>query len=112
MENARAFPSASVSGGSTQVISANWPALNTNPEWFCEFKRHCALCDFAPAIQGQNLGGRVCCGRHSCLLVSRFGPALRLKSSVASTLLNDPASAATLSACSFLSPCRDRDPDL
>ena len=31
MENARAFPSASVSGGSIQVISANWPALNSNP---------------------------------------------------------------------------------
>jgi hypothetical protein len=31
MENARAFPSASLSIGSTQEISVNWPALNTNP---------------------------------------------------------------------------------
>src|ERR1035437_4401418 len=34
MENLRVFPSASVSGGSVRVTSADWPALKLNPDGF------------------------------------------------------------------------------
>src|ERR1035441_5990649 len=34
MENVRVFPSASVSAGSSRVISRNWPALNVQFEGF------------------------------------------------------------------------------
>jgi len=38
MEKVRVFPSASVSGGTVSVTSANCPALKLNPEGFSKWK--------------------------------------------------------------------------